>query len=154
MCACIQAVQCRTQNSGQGADSRTGHKQNLMRSTNLLGGVPASLPPSDDAGECGRGLCGSAFLREFSRPKPPRPVDPASLYAGPGLAGCDCISTLLNLTELLDMLALGPAIDQHSCSSGPADCCCYAGLHSENVSLICVWNRTYNLLCFGEKHNG
>jgi hypothetical protein len=110
-----------------------------MRSTNLLGGVPASLPPSDDAGECGRGLCGSAFFREFSRLKPPRPVDPASLHAGPGLAGCDCISNLLlNLTQLLDVLALGRAVDQqHSCSSGPAGLLllCWAALGEREPNL-------------------
>jgi hypothetical protein len=107
-----------------------------MRSTNLLGGVPASLPPSDDAGECGRGLCGSALLREFSRPKPPRPVDPASLYAGPGLAGCDCISTLLlNLTELLDVLALGPAIDQLQQRSCGLLLLCWAALGEREPNL-------------------
>jgi hypothetical protein len=71
----------------------------------LLGGVPASLPPMDDAGECGRGLWGSALFREFSSPNPPRPVDPASLYVGPGLPGCDCMV----FQELLLLVLCVPA---------------------------------------------
>jgi len=48
----------------------------------LLGGVPASLPPpSEDAGECARGLwaVGRAFFRELNSPNPPLPGVPPSL---------------------------------------------------------------------------
>jgi hypothetical protein len=57
------------------------HYREQQDDPHLLGGVPASLPAMLDAGECGRGVdeAPRPFFKESSRPKPPLPVDPASL---------------------------------------------------------------------------